>query len=310
MSKWTTRSTRSPPVSGVATPLDGSQGSPQAWKETENRRIKIRPSQKAGTAKPATDSAVKKWSILLPRRSAPVTPSGIEITTPSRIAVTVSSSVLGRRSQMWARTGLPSIIDRPKSPWSSPVPTLEAPPRTPASPAVLKKKAIPIQSRYWTYHGRSSPRFARIRAMSSGRRLGLKSSPGTTLPWVKWMRRKVTSVTPNTTGIAASPIRTAYFAIGQPSVGLLAVGDERVLHPGPVAELRVGAQALVAAGESLDPLIDSVNALAEGQDGCRRLLVECVLQLVVELLALVLVQGANGVVEDLVHCRAFVDAAV
>ncbi len=82
--------------------------------------MRTSPSQKAGTANPATDSAVSAWSILLPRRRAPAIPRGIEIKTPMRIAVIVSSSVAGSRSKMWLETRLPSIIERPKSPWAMP----------------------------------------------------------------------------------------------------------------------------------------------------------------------------------------------
>ncbi len=80
--------------------------------------------------------AVSAWSILLPRRNAPVMPSGIEIKTPKRIAVIVSSRVAGSRSKMWLETRLPSIIERPKSPWVIPA----------------------SQVMYWMYSGRSRPR--------------------------------------------------------------------------------------------------------------------------------------------------------
>ena len=40
--------------------------------------------------------------------------------SPITIAVAVSSRVLGSRSRMWLITVLPSIIERPKSPCSTP----------------------------------------------------------------------------------------------------------------------------------------------------------------------------------------------
>ncbi len=81
--------------------------------------MSIRPIQNWGTAKPATEVTVSAWSVLLPRRSAPMTPSGTATSTPITIAVAVSSRVLGNRSRMWLNTGLPSIIEWPKSPCST-----------------------------------------------------------------------------------------------------------------------------------------------------------------------------------------------
>ena len=151
MMRCRSRSSGSPPPNAAYAPLDGSQGRPQAWSWTEKNRIRMRPSQNCGMANPVVDTTVKKLSTLPPRRSAPVTPSGIEIRTPSRIAVIVSSSVLGRRSRMWLMTGLPSISERPKSPCSIP----------------------PSHVTYWSQMGRSRPRLALMRAMSAGFRSGL-----------------------------------------------------------------------------------------------------------------------------------------
>ena len=114
------RSMMSPPLTALKAPLEGSHGRPCCSRVTEKMRMRIRPIQNCGTAKPATETTVMVWSALLPRRSAPTIPSGIASSTPIRIAVPVSSSVLGSRSRMWLMTVLPSIIERPKSPWRTP----------------------------------------------------------------------------------------------------------------------------------------------------------------------------------------------
>ena len=80
--------------------------------------MSISPSQNSGTATPATDTVVSALSTFVPRRRADTTPTGIEIRMAIRMAVRVSSSVFGSRSAMWAVTLVPSIIERPKSPWT------------------------------------------------------------------------------------------------------------------------------------------------------------------------------------------------
>ena len=148
----------SPPPNGAVAPLDGSSGAPRCWAGiTATRRISIRPSQKPGTATPATDRVVSAWSSRVPRRSAETTPTGTENRTARTIAVSVSSSVLGSRSSRWVVTGVPSIIERPKSPC----------------------RTFHTQTAYWTGHGWSRPYSWRSACTAADESRGSSVIPGT-----------------------------------------------------------------------------------------------------------------------------------
>src|ERR671937_98628 len=118
------------------------------------------------------------------------------------------------------------------------------------------------------------------------------------------MRTSVIRVTPRTTTIEARSRRATYLASirsyikpGGPSRASasrsFAVRDPDLVMPRPLRELVERSEV-----SSLDALVDAVDAGVEEDDRRRHLVGHDVLELFVELLALVLVQRRHSLVED------------
>src|SRR6266550_248262 len=112
--------------------------------------------------------------------------------------------------------------------------------------------------------------------MSSGRRAGLRSIPGTYVPRVRSISTSVISVTPSTTTREARNRRATYFAsissytkspaaFVLPPFELLAIRDPHAVVPGPLRELVEGPEVC-----ALDPGVDAIDAGVE-EDHRRRL---------------------------------------
>src|SRR5215510_887235 len=119
------------------------------------------------------------------------------------------------------------------------------------------------------------------------------------------MSRNVTVVTPMTTGIAATSRRRAYFQIMRFQ---LALG----FHP-DVPHVRAETSAVDPVGVQVELVYSFVYAVDPvwiGEYAGRQLIGNKVLQLRVHLLALGLVDFRHSVVQQLVHLRVLVEAAV
>ena len=93
------------------------------------------PSQKAGVARPAIEKVRTTRSIQLFCFKAEIVPSGIAMTTATMVAMTATSSEIGKRVAISVITGLPDHIELPKS-----------------------NRARPqMKSMNWMTHGRSMP---------------------------------------------------------------------------------------------------------------------------------------------------------
>src|SRR3954447_9967346 len=132
------------------------------------------------------------------------------------------------------------------------------------------------------------------------------------------MRTSVITVTPKTTMTEARSRRATYLASisynpSRPggsfsylrSQMLFAIGDEDLVGPGPRSKLVEGPEV-----GPLDALVDAIDPSVEEDDGRRHLVGHDVLELAVQVLALVLVEGAQRLVEDVVDLRVLEEGAV
>src|SRR6266700_2461484 len=128
------------------------------------------------------------------------------------------------------------------------------------------------------------------------------------------MTRKVTVVTPITTGIETRTRRTAYVAstLGLAQARITGIDsllrlDPDILHEERVAEpvQPEGAEVVV-----VHPLVDAVDALRIADDVRGQLVRHDALQLDIDVLALAPVQGGHAVVEELVDRRVLEEPPV
>src|SRR5579864_9830799 len=95
--------------------MGGIQGLPViAWVTSSTMRIDTMPSQKAGVARPAIEKVRTTRSIQLFCFSAEIVPSGIAMATAMTVAITATSSEIGKRVAISVMTGLPDHIEIPK----------------------------------------------------------------------------------------------------------------------------------------------------------------------------------------------------
>jgi hypothetical protein len=78
-------------------------------------RIETMPSQKEGVASPAIEKVRTTRSIQLFCFNAEIVPSGIAIATAITVAISATSSEIGKRVAISITTGFPDHIDLPKS---------------------------------------------------------------------------------------------------------------------------------------------------------------------------------------------------
>src|SRR4051794_27513498 len=140
------------------------------------------PSQKCGTERPTSATAVVAWSLGLPRRTAAITPAGMPTRVAKSMLNAASSSVIGSL--------LTIVCATDSSRWS-----------TPRSP----RSASQIQCAYCTGKGRSSMYLCRICASSAGSRFSAPSAIAGS-PGIARTPRK-TSMLANTRTTTAAPVR-------------------------------------------------------------------------------------------------------
>jgi hypothetical protein len=111
-------------------------------KRTDRSRISMIPSQKLGTERPQSETALARRSHTVLRRTAENTPAGIAMASATRRERHASSMVMGSLRATVHTTDSRVRMDSPRSP----------------------RSASPAQRRYWTGIGSSSPYFCRISA--------------------------------------------------------------------------------------------------------------------------------------------------
>jgi hypothetical protein len=151
------------------------------------------PCQNAGSDKPSVAPTRIAESRVPPRHTAAPAPSGTPMMSDHATASTASSADTGRRSMKSASTGRPDSHDTPRSPRS-----------TPAS-----------QCAYCTASGRSSPKYARKDATTSGDAIAAcPSSCSTTVPGTILTSPNTTTLTPKSVSAVAANRRARYAANG------------------------------------------------------------------------------------------------
>ena len=111
-------------------------------RRTERNRISMMPSQKLGTERPQSETALASRSHTVLRRAAEKTPAGMAMASAIRRDRPASSIVIGSLRATVHTTDSRVRMDSPRSP----------------------RSASPIQRRYWSGTGSSSPYFWRISA--------------------------------------------------------------------------------------------------------------------------------------------------
>src|SRR5688572_26468549 len=242
---------------------------------TEKSRMSTVPCQKAGSDRPRVAPTRITESRVPPRHTAAPAPSGTPITSDHATASTASSADTGSRSRKSASTGRPESHDTPRSPRT-----------TPAS-----------QCAYCTGTGRSSPKYARKDATTSGDAMAAcPSSCSTTVPGTIRTIRNTTTLTPSSVSAVASSRRARY-----------AANETLAVHrrePQPVEE--AGGMRL----ESLHRLLHRVQQIRRIQGDRDGILRHQPLHAVVDLLAAGAVQRRAAAVEQLVRLRVLPAAKV
>ena len=139
------------------------------------------PSQKWGTERPESATALAATSMAVPRRTAESTPVGMPITSAMSIEQTASSMVTGSLEASSSVTGIRLRSDSPRSPRSS----------------------LPIQMPYCTTTGRSRWYFARMAATATGS-CSSPASATAASPGRSFWSEKISTDTKNSVGTSTA----------------------------------------------------------------------------------------------------------
>src|SRR5712664_1460449 len=248
---------------GGTKPEAGSQ-----WSRTDRSRISMCPSQKLGTERPQSETALTRKSHTVLRRTAEKTPAGIAMPSATRSDRPASSIVIGSLRATVHTTDSRVRMDSPRSP----------------------RSASPTQRRYWSAIGASSPYFWRISASPAASAsvppITRAGSPGIMRTPVKTIRLITNRVT----------IEIATRRIRKSSTGVRLVPGHPLDADQPVGHRPVALQVL---GERHDVVeMVEVDDVAPRGDLVDRLAVELrALPLVADLARLVQ-ERVDGLVAD------------
>ena len=142
------------------------------------------PSQKWGTERPESATALAATSMAVPRRTADSTPVGMPISNATSMEQTASSTVTGSLEASSSVTGILLRSDSPRSPRSS----------------------LPIQMPYCTTTGRSRWYLARMPATTTGS-LSSPASAMAASPGSSFCSEKISTDTKNSVGISTATRR-------------------------------------------------------------------------------------------------------